>query len=62
VPLGVLFVMKTPEDDERYIVITAYKLAVFEILMYFLYLHILHVCAIPTYRVYRLKNLRSKTL
>ena len=34
VPLGVLLVMKTLED-ERYVVIKAYKLAVLEILSFF---------------------------
>ena len=47
VPLGVLLVMKTLED-EWYVVIRAYKLAVFEILRDFLYCNILHVRAIPT--------------
>ena len=48
-PLGVLLVMKTLED-EWYVVIKAYKLAVFEILGdFFLYCHnILRVRAIPT--------------
>ena len=46
-PLGVLLVTKTLED-EWYVVIKAYKLAVFEILVDFLYCHILRVRAIPT--------------
>ena len=46
-PLGVLLVMKTLED-EWYVVIKAYKLAFFEILGDFLYCHILRVRAIPT--------------
>ena len=44
-PLGVLLVMKTLED-EWYIVINAYKLAVFEILRYFL---VLPYIACPCY-------------
>jgi len=48
-----LFVMKTLKD-EGYIVIKAYKFTVFEILRD--YYHILCVCAIPSYRVYRLCN------
>ena len=35
-------------EDEWYVVIKAYKLAVFEILGDFLYCHILRVRAIPT--------------
>ena len=55
-PLGMLFIMKTLEDEQQ-VVITAYKLAVFEILRVFLYKHILCVCAIPTYRVYQLYDM-----
>jgi len=43
--LGVVFIMKILED-EKCIVIKAYKLRDF------LYYHILHVHAIPTHRVY----------
>jgi len=39
----------------------AYKLAVFEILRDFLYKHILCVRAIPTYRVYQLRDMRIIT-
>ena len=52
-PLGMLFVMKTLEDEQQ-VVITA---SVFEILRVFLYKHILCVCAIPTYRVYQLYDM-----
>ena len=47
--------MKTLED-EWYVVIKAYtcKFTIFEILRDILCYHILRVCAIPTYRVYRL--------
>jgi len=47
--MGVLFIMKTLED-EWYIVIKAYKLTVLR------NYHILHVCAILTYRVYQLDD------
>ena len=50
---GVLLVMKTLED-ERYVVIKAYKCTVSEIGEIFLYWHVLRVRRIPTYRVYRL--------
>ena len=55
IPLGVLFIMKTLEDEE-YVIIKAYRFTVFEILLDFLYYHILCVRTIPTYRVYRLYN------
>ena len=46
--------MKTLED-ERYVVIKAYKCTVSEIWReIFLYWHVLRVRRIPTYRVYRL--------
>ena len=45
--------MKTLED-ERYVVIKAYKRTFSEIWRDFLYWHVLHVRRIPTYRVYRL--------
>jgi len=51
VPLGVLLVMKTLED-EWYVVIKDYKLSVFDIFpqyeSFFLYCHVLRVHAIPT--------------
>jgi len=47
VPLGVMLVMKTLED-EWYVVIKAYKLAVFEILGDFFRIAIYCVRAIPT--------------
>ena len=49
---GVLLVMKTLED-ERYVVIKAYKCSVSEIWRDFLYWHVLRVRRIPTYRLYR---------
>ena len=51
---GVFLVMKTLED-ERYLVIKAYSLL--SVPSYFFVLagmHVLRVCRIPTYRVYRL--------
>ena len=48
VSVGVLFVLKTLED-EQYVVIKAYK---FTILRDFLYYHTMDICAIPTYTVY----------
>ena len=58
VPLGVLLVMKTLED-EWMVVIMAYRLAVFEILRGFFCISIiiLHVHVIPTYRVYWLYDM-----
>ena len=49
-PLGVLFVMKTLEDEQK-AVIMAYKLAIFEIWEIFFVLTILSIraIAIPTY-------------
>jgi len=47
--MGMLFIMKTLED-ERYIVIKAYKLTVLR------NYYVLHVCAILTYRVYQLND------
>ena len=44
--------MKTLED-ERYVVIKAYKCTVSEIWRDFLYWHVLRVRRIPTYRLYR---------
>ena len=52
---GHVVVMKTLED-EQYIVIKAYKFTVCE---RFLYYHMLHVRAIPTYRIHRLYNITS---
>jgi len=43
VPVGVLLVLKTLED-EQYVAIKAYK---FTILRDFLRYHIMHICAIP---------------
>ena len=52
-PLGVLFVMKTLED-ERYVVIKAYKLTVFEILSNFFVLSYIACLCYPYIRVYQL--------
>jgi len=52
-PQGVLFIMKTLEN-ERYIAVMTYKLIVFEILKEFFVLPLLRVRGIPIYRVYRL--------
>ena len=52
-PLGVLLVMKTLED-EWYVVIKAYKLAVFEILGDFFVLPYIACPRYPYIRVYRL--------
>ena len=59
---GVLLVMKTLED-ERYVVIKAYKCTVSEIWRdFFLYWHVLRVRRIPTYRVYRLGDIMPREI
>jgi len=55
-PLGVLLVMKTLED-EWYVVIKAYKLAVFEILVDFFVLPYIACPRYPYIRVYRLYDM-----
>ena len=54
-PLGVLFVMKTLED-ERYVVIKAYKLTVFDILRNIFVLSYIACPRYPYIRVYRLDD------
>ena len=61
-PLGVLLVMKTLED-EWYVVIKAYKLAVFEVLGDFFVLPYIACPRYPYIRVYRLyREARVKVL
>ena len=57
-PLGVLLVMKTLED-EWYVVIKAYKLVVFEILGDFFVLPYTACLRYPYIRVYRLYDIHS---
>jgi len=52
-PLGVLLVMKTLEDDSTVSQRLVSLLTIFGILYY----HMLSVCAIPTYRVYQLHDI-----